>query len=131
MSITALMIVVLGLSIALSRAPLIVAPVKVRDAYLKLFDTPGKMRIMGFVMGAVAAAIAWAVWDVGEAASEIVKWVALYVLVLAALVMLPFPAFASRLATSVWMAFPPTALRFMGALAVAIGGLIIWYGPSL
>ena len=131
MSTTALIIVLLGLSIMISRAPLIVAPTKTRDTYLKLFDTDGKMRVMGLIMGAVSALIIWAVWGLGDIASLAVTYVAGFVLFLSLVAMIPFPAFSSRLATNVWMAFPPMAMRFMGALAVGVGGLLVWYGLNL
>jgi hypothetical protein len=131
MSTTALIIVLLGLSIMISRAPLIVAPTKTRDTYLKLFDTDGKMRVMGLIMGAVSALIIWAVWGLGDIASLAVTYVAGFVLFLSLVAMIPFPAFSSRLAINVWMAFPPMAMRFMGALAVGVGGLLVWYGLNL
>jgi len=131
MSTTALIIVILGVSIVLSRAPLIVAPEAVRNTYLKLFDTDGKMRLMGVIMGAVSALILWVLWGLGDAAAMVVKYVAGFVLVLSVAAMIPFPAWARRLATNVWSAFSPGVLRLLGAIAVAVGGLIIWYGLSL
>ncbi len=131
MTVTAYIIVLLGLSIMISRAPLAVAPEKTRNTYISLFDTPGKMRIMGIVMGLFAALIAWGVWADTIIATLVVKYVAFLVLALALLAMIPFPAFSSRLAMTVWRAFPPPVLRVMGVLAVIIGGLIVWYGFSL
>jgi len=131
MSTTALIIVLLGISIMLSRAPLIVAPTKTRDTYLKLFDTDGKMRVMGLIMGAVSALIIWAVWGLGDTASLAVRYVAGLVFFLSVFSMIPFPAFSKRLATSVWTAFTPTVLRLLGTIAVIVGGLIVWYGLSL
>lgn len=131
MSTTALIIVILGASIVLSRAPLIIAPEAVRGTYLKLFDTDGKMRLMGVIMGAVSTLILWVLWGLGDTAAMAVKYVAGLVLVLSVAAMIPFPAWARRLATNVWSAFSPGVLRLLGVLAVAVGGLIIWYGLSL
>jgi len=131
MSTTALIIVILGVSIVLSRAPLIVAPEAVRGTYLKLFDTDGKMRLMGIIMGAVSALIIWAVWGLRDTGSLALTYIAGFVLILSLAAMIPFPAWARRLATNVWSAFSPGVLRLLGAFAVAVGGLIIWYGLSL
>lgn len=131
MSTTALIIVILGAAIVLSRAPLVIAPEAVRGTYLKLFDTDGKMRLMGVIMGAVSALILWAVWGLRDTGSLALTYIAGFVLVLSLAAMIPFPAWARRLATKVWSAFSPGVLRLLGAIAVAVGGLIIWYGLSL
>jgi len=131
MSTTALIIILLGLSIVLTRAPLVVAPEAVRGTYLKLFDTDNKMRLMGVIMGAVSALIIWAVWGVPDLASHILRYVAGFVLVVSVLVMIPFPTYAKRLAVSVWTGFSPGTLRVLGTLAVIVGALIVWYGLSL
>jgi uncharacterized protein YjeT (DUF2065 family) len=131
MSITALILVLFGLSIMVSRAPLLVAPEATRNTYLNLFNTPGRMRVLGLAFAIVFALILWAVWGIPDLASQIVRYVAGFVLILALLAMIPVPAFASRLAVKVWMAFPPPMLRVMGLFAVIVGGLIVWYGFSL
>lgn len=131
MSAAALIIVILGAAIVLSRAPLIIAPEAVRGTYLKLFDTDGKMRLMGVIMGAVSATIVWLTWGIGDTASQVLRDIAGVVLVLSVCAMIPFPAWARRLATNVWSAFSPGVLRLLGVLAVAVWGLIIWYGLSL
>jgi len=114
-----------------SRGPLVVAPTATRDTYLKLFDTSGKMRAMGLIMGGVAALILWAVWGLTDIASVVLQYIAGLVLVLSVIAMIPFPAFSSRLATKIWTAFSPGVLRVLGALSLAVGGLIVWYGFSL
>jgi len=131
MSTPALIIIILGISIMLTRAPLIIAPVKTRDTYIQLFDTEIKMRALGVIMGGLSAICIMAVRGIPGAASLAIMYVSMFVLVLALVAMIPFPAFASRLATNVWMAFPPLAMRLMGALAVAVGGLLVWYGMGL
>lgn len=131
MSTTALIIVILGFSIMLSRGPLVVAPTKTRDTYLKLFDTDRKMRLMGVIMGAVSALILWALWGLGDTASLVLKNIAGLVLVLSVFGMIAFPGRARILATRVWTAFTPGVLRALGALAVVFGALIVWYGLSL
>ena len=131
MSITALILVLFGLSIMLSRAPLIVAPEATRQTYLNLFNTPVRMRVLGLVFAVVFALILWAVWEIPDLASQVVRYVAGFVLALSLLAMIPFPQFASDLAVKVWMAFSPPILRVMGLFAVIVGGLIAWYGLSL
>jgi len=131
MSTTALIIVLLGLSIMVSRAPLLVAPEQTRSTYLRLFDTAGKMRVMGLVMGAIAGLILWLVWGLADTPSVAVQFLAGLILVLAVIAMIPFPDFSSGLATRVWSAFSPGVLRVLGALAIVVGGLIVWYGFSL
>ncbi len=130
MSALAILIVILGVSIVLSRAPLVVAPQQTRDAYLRLFDTDSKMRLLAATIGAVGVIAVWAALGVPGTVAAIVNGFGLFMGFVAFGAIL-LPGLARKFATSVWTSFGTTAMRFMGALAVIFGLFLVYYGLSL
>jgi len=131
MSTTALILVIFGLSIMLSRGPLVIAPTRTRAMYLKLFDTDAHMRILGVVFAVISAMVVWSVWGVSGVAAQWITYIGGFVFLLAVFAMVLMPAPFRRLATTIWSAFGPTTLRVLGLLAVLFGGWMVWYGLSL
>jgi len=131
MSNLAIVLVVFGLLIALTRAPLVIAPVRTRDFYMKLFDTDARMRGLGVLVCVCGAACIWAGADVPGTSATIVVGVGLFMLASGFIAMMLFPTWARQLAIKVWSAWSPGTLRSIAAFAVAFGLLIAWFGWSL
>jgi len=127
----ALFLVVFGALIILSRGPLLVAPTRTRDVYLKLFLSDRRMRIFGFVMGAFAVFVAYAVAGVSGTIPLVVFYLALLIALIMGLWLVPFPASANRVATKIWSAFSPLVLRMIGAVSVLFGMWLIFLGFGL
>lgn len=131
MTALSVVIILLGLLIALTRAPLIFAPAQTRAFYLRMFETDGRMRVLGSVIAAFGVVLAWAAAGGPAPAATIVLAVGAFMVAIGLLFFAAFPAPARRLATSVWSSFSDAVLRLTGALAVAIGLAIAAYGTSL
>ncbi len=131
MSTTALIIIIFGCLIALTRGPLIVAPGKTRDVYLRLFATDGRMRLLGVVFAVISASIAWSMWGVPGSAAQAISYFALFILVLPAGSMMLLPGPMQKFATTIWGGFGEGTLRVMGLLAVILGAWLVYYGMGL
>ncbi len=131
MSATALILVIVGLSLMLSRGPLLVAPVKTRDTYLRLFETERRMRVLGLVFGAISALVAWSVWEEPGTTAQVIAYFALFILVLPAGSMILFPGPMQKLATNIWNAFGEKTMRVMGLLSLAFGAWLVYFGLGL
>ena len=127
----AVFLVVFGILIILSRGPLIVAPGRTRDLYLKLFLSERRMRNYGIIIGLVAALVAYTFMGVQGTAPLVVVAVSLLVVVIAACFLIPFPASANRLAMKVWSAFSPPVLRVIGLVSVLFGMWLVFFGFAL
>ncbi len=130
MSPLALVLVIIGLLIAASRAPLIVAPEGTRSLYLKLMETDGRMRALAVMILVMGGIMIWASAPEATAVAAIVYWLGLLMLAIAALFIL-LPGQARRLATATWGSFSAGVLRGLGLAALVFGLLIAAYGLSL
>ena len=131
MSTLALVIVIAGLMIVASRAPLIFAPEATRAFYLKLFKTDARMRTLGGLIAILGTLLIWGAW--GEAGTAATATHALGVLIVAIAICLfiVLPHWARKLAASIWGGFSTSVLRLLGLVAVVIGLVITAYGLSL
>lgn len=131
MSTLSLILIIFGLSIMLSRGPLVIAPIATRDTYKKLFNSALRMRLLGGVFTVVAAYVYWLTMNEPSLTGQIVRYFAGFIAVLGLVVFIIFAGPASRLAMSIWGAFPPNVLRGLGALAVAFGAWLVYLGLTL
>lgn len=131
MSTTALILVIAGLSMIASRGPLMVAPGRIRDTYLRLFDTDGHMRALGLVFAAVSAFVVWSIWGVTGTTAQVITYFGGFIFLLAVFAMVLMPARMRKLATNIWTGFGERTLRVLGLGGVVIGGWLIWYGMGL
>ena len=131
MSAFAIVLVFFGLLIAVTRAPLVVAPGKTRDFYLTLFESDTRMRALGLFVAIFGAICLWATADVPGTMATIIAVVGIFALAAGAVGMMLFPTWARDLATRIFGSFSEPTLRVVGALAVAFGLWLAWYGFSL
>lgn len=130
MSPLALVLVIVGLLIAASRAPLIIAPEGTRSFYLKLMETDGRMRSLALLIIALGAVMIWASAPEATAVANIVYWLGLLMLAIATFFIL-LPGQARQLATTTWGSFSTGVLRGLGLVALVFGLLVAAYGLSL
>ncbi|AWZ01473.1 hypothetical protein RHODOSMS8_01943 [Rhodobiaceae bacterium] len=130
MSPLALVLIVIGLLIAASRAPLIVAPESTRSLYLKLMETDGRMRGLALLIILLGAAMIWASAPEAGTVAVAVYWLGLLMLAIATFFIL-LPGQARRLATSTWGSFSTGVLRGLGLAALVFGLLVAAYGLNL
>lgn len=130
MSPLALVLVIIGLLIAASRAPLIIAPEGTRSLYLKLLKTDGRMRALAIFIVSLGAVMIWASAPEATAVANIVHWLGLLMLAVAIFFIL-LPGRARQLATTTWGSFSTGVLRGLGLVALVFGLLIAAYGLSL
>lgn len=131
MSTFAIVLVVMGLMIAATRAPLIFAPGATRDLYMHLFDTDARMRGLGLLVTILGFVCAWAAAEVPGTPASIVFGLGVLMIAIGAIGMLLFPGWFRPIAVKVWSSFSEPTMRILGALAVIFGLLIAWYGLSL
>ncbi len=130
MSPLALVLVIIGVLIAASRAPLIVAPEGTRSLYLKLMETDGRMRGLAVLIILLGGVMIWASAPESTAVANIVYWLGLLMLAIATFFIL-LPSQARRLATTTWGSFSTGVLRGLGLIALIFGLLVAAYGLNL
>jgi len=131
MTAIGLFLVVFGVLIILSRGPLIVAPERTRNVYLRLFQSDRRMRWFGLVMGGLAAIVAYLFVGVSGTIPLVVFYLALLIVVIMGFWLVPFPGSANRVATKIWSAFSPLVLRMIGAVSVLFGMWLVFLGFGL
>jgi len=127
----ALVVVILGLLIALTRAPFIVAPSATRTFYMKWFETDGRMRGLGVFVLAIGAALIWASGTEESTLAKVAFALGLFMTVLGAVFFILLPTPARNLANKIWSSFSDPMLRVLGCVAVIFGLAIANYGISL
>jgi len=131
MSTLALVIVIAGLMIIASRAPLVFAPEATRAFYLKLFETDARMRTLGGMIAILGALLIWGAWGENSTTATAILAFGVLIVAIAAYLFIAFPHWARKLATSIWGGFSTSVLRLLGLVAVVVGLAIATYGLSL
>ena len=131
MNALAIVIIAMGLMVIVTRGPLIVAPGAMRDLYMRLIGTEGRMRWFGVYAVLLGAVFVWAAWGEPGALAYVFYCLGLFVIVLALIAVIPFPALSHKLAATVWGAFNEPALRVIGIVSVLVGLALIYIGFSL
>ncbi len=130
MSPLALVLILVGLLIAATRAPFIFAPERTRSFYLSMMGTDRRMRSLGVLITVIGAVMVWAgAQEVGQLATIVYDFGLLILAIAAFMIALPAPT--RRLATSAWGGFSAGVLRGLGLVALVFGLLVAAYGLSL
>lgn len=131
MGILGIFFVILGIAIIVTRAPLIVAPESARRLVLKIIGTDQRMRFFGIFVASLGALLVWVGGSEPGAVAQIIFYLGFFMVLMAAVGMIPFPGPSQKLGTRIWKGFAPRTLRIIGAGAVLFGALLIAYGLSL
>lgn len=127
----ALVLVIFGLLIAITRAPFIIAPSTTRAFYLKWFETDARMRGLGVLVVALGAALIWAGGTDESTTAKICFGLGLFMAVLGTVFFILLPTPARNLSAKVWNSFSDPALRALGFIAVIFGLAVANYGSNL
>ncbi len=131
MSTLGLVLVILGIAIAVTRAPFVLAPEGMRAFVLRLLATDGRMRVFDFFVAFLGIVLTWTGGSASGAVAQVIFVLGFFMLLAAVLFMIPFPGRAAGLARLVLGRISAGVLRIGGALAVFLGVLIALYGYSL
>lgn len=131
MSPVAIVIILIGALIALTRGPLIFAPLKVRDFYLRLLDSDGRMRGIGISIALLGTVCIWTGQGGLGTAATLLSGFGVFLVVVATAFFILFAHAARRLATSIWGGFSETTLRLIGIASTVTGLALVYYGLSI
>ncbi len=126
----AIVSIVLGSVIILSRGPLVLAPDATLRVYRKLLATNTRVRIMGTCMLPLSVAMIVLAQGSELTAAWIISVIGWYMALMTVFVLLIFPSAYRQLALSLLEAVSQ-AIRPLGAIGVGIGVLFIWLGLSM
>lgn len=131
MPVVAQILVVFGVLIILTRAPLIIAPEATRDLYLRILSDDSRMRAFGAFFAVISVAIAYAVRLETGLAAQVLYYLTLIIAVMTGLFMVPFPGMMRKVALQIWNRFSANTMRMLGVLAVLFGGWLVWLGLGM
>jgi hypothetical protein len=127
MTATSIIMICFGILIVASRGPLIFAPGKTRDTYLRWIGSDQTLRVYGIVIGVLAMLVIWSTRnDVGMAA-QLVHGFGWFIAVMCAVVLIPFPGPVGRMGTAIWGKFSEPVLRALGVLSVLVGVALVYF----
>lgn len=101
MSPVAIVIIIVGALVAFTRGPLIFAPLKVRDFYLRLLETDARMRGIGISIALLGAVCTWAGQGGSGTAATLLSGFGVFLVVVTTAFFILFARAARRLATSI------------------------------
>lgn len=127
----AIVIIVVGAMIALSRAPLIFAPLEVRDFYLRLLATDRHMRLIGLGVALLGGACIWVTQGRSGMPADAVYAFGLFFLLAGTFFFVLFAHWARKLAASIWGNFGKATLRAIGVTSATAGIALVYYGLSI
>lgn len=131
MTATSITLICFGVLVAISRGPLILAPAKTHDVYLRWIGNNNVLRLWGVVMGALSVLVIYTTaQDIGLVA-KIVHGFAWFIAVACVVALIPFPGPIGRMGTAIWSRFSDGILRGMGLLSVLVGAWLVWFGLTL
>ena len=131
MSALGLFLVVFGALIVVTRAPLIVAPERMRVVALQMMATPARLRVSGVFLAALGIVAAWAGSTQATTIGNVVNSLGVFVIIFGAGIMVPFAKPASKVLSDLFSLLSTSFLRIAGVLAVLIGIWIIYYGAGI
>jgi uncharacterized protein YjeT (DUF2065 family) len=130
MNIIAIVSIVLGTVIIVTRAPLIVAPQETVGFYRKVLEKPIRVRAIGLAFTALALVILRATADEPGTLATILYAFSWFILAGSFVVLILFPNVAKSLVDRVLGALNNTQLRVSGVVAVAFGIFLIYWGAT-
>lgn len=130
MNAVAIVSIVFGLLIIVTRGPLIFAPAQMKNVFLKIFQTPQRVRGVGIGMAVLGVAVLLALSESVGTLAVILSVVAWSMLIAALAFMAPFPGAAKSFLDGTINLMSDGFLRVVGAIAVVIGILLIYAGAT-
>ncbi len=131
MSALGIACIVLGILVILSRGPPIFAPEATLRVYRNLIATNARLRVVGFVLAALGAALVRSGWGVDGLATQALSVLG-WLLCFAGLAALLFPGPWRRVGDSVLSSASESVdtalLRVLGVIAVAVGAAVVYLG---
>lgn len=131
MSSFAVVLVVFGLLIAITRAPFVFAPVATRDLYMKMFDSDRNLRLLGLFLIGFGVFTTWGTSGYVDGLAPFFYYLGWLMIFVGLGPMALFPGVMRPFAKSVLESFSVSGLRIIGAFAVTIGVLLAAYGMSI
>ena len=128
MSNTAIISVLIGVIIILSRGPLIFWPEATREFYLKLIATNTRMRLIGLCVLALGIAMILAARDEAHEASIIILALGWFMAFVAIFGELIFTSILRLIGEAVLEALDNVMLRGLGVFGTGFGAFFIWLG---
>ena len=126
--------IVVGVLVILARSPLIFAPEATLRVYRSLIATNARLRVVGFVLAALGAALVRSGSGVEGLATQAL-FVLGWLLCFAGLAGLLFPGLWRRVIDSVLSiaseSVDTALLRVLGVIAVAVGAAVVYLGVRL
>ncbi|MEE9280932.1 MAG: DUF2065 family protein [Myxococcota bacterium] len=126
--------ILIGVLVILARGPLIFAPAATLRVYRKLIASDARLRVVGFVLAALGAAVVRSGWGVEGLAAQALSVLG-WLLCFAGLAVLLFPGPWRRVADSVLgiasESVDAAFLRVVGVIAVAAGAGLVYLGLRL
>ena len=127
----ALISILMGVLIIISRGPLIFAPEIMRKFYMKLIATSTRIRIMGLCITPLGAVAIMVARGSDQTASLIISVIGYIMVLIAVFFMLIFPSLSKQVADAFLEAMDNLMLRILGLLAVCLGALFIYLGLAV
>lgn len=130
MNAVAIVSIVLGLTIIITRGPLVFAPQKTKNFYLQFFETHQRVRGVGLLMAVVGVVILLALAESTGLLAQILIVFGWILVVGAVAFIAPFPGAAKTVIDRGFGMVNETVLRVIGALAVAVGVVLVYAGAT-
>lgn len=121
-------LIVLGLLIAMSRGPLLLAPLATRRMYLSFCETNSRIRWVGLLLLLLAVYLLASAWGTPGLTAEIIRVGAVAIGVFVGVIMVLLPGVTRSLIARSWGKFGSGSLRFIGALSLVAALALIWWG---
>ncbi len=132
MTSTAIITLVLGVLIILSRGPLLFTPARTTAVYRRLFATNARIRVAGVFAALLGLALILAAQGESAVAAHAMLWVGWFLLGGTLLLHIPFPGIVALFADGLFDALADdTTGRVLGAIGVAIGLIFVYVGLVL
>ena len=130
MNTVAIICIVLGILIIVTRGPLIVAPQATVRVYRKILEKPAQVRIMGLALALLALVVVRATANEPGLLAAILNVLGWLILVVGGLMLTLFPNVAQSIVYRVLDALSDTLLRGAGLVAVGLGLFLIYLGVT-
>ncbi|TNE60106.1 MAG: hypothetical protein EP340_00610 [Alphaproteobacteria bacterium] len=131
MSAYALVLVVMGLILALTRMPFVFAPARARSVFITYIADDGHMRLLGIIVSLFGVFVIWGTDNVGSALAVIIRYMGWAMIFIGVGGMALFPASLRPFAEKAVGAISDPVLRLLAAIIVAIGIMLVAHGLSL
>ncbi len=129
MNAIAVVSILFGLLIIATRGPLIFAPEGTIRVFLRLIETPARIRALACVLLLIGLASLGSVSGGGGTLAVVIEVIGWWMLAASGFLLLA-PSVYQRLARNIMEAFGASALRAIGFLGVGVGALFVYFGAA-